>query len=172
MPVTSHAQHEDSSEFHQWIAPLECTRSEVVDGYTVNIILSPVECDEFLNPTNPTDPSVDPQEPTIVPGSSPTVRQSSDPTKSQETDKEPTKSQGSGGSPIDDFSGVPRASEVRGEGVFREPLFSFVGLLGGALVVTGGVLAIQVIGLSELQKGLLFAIIRRRVSSFRNRRTK
>lgn len=35
-----------------WIAPLECTRNEVSDGVTTNVILTPQECNEFLYPIN------------------------------------------------------------------------------------------------------------------------
>lgn len=35
-----------------WIAPLECTRNEVADGITTNIILTPQQCDEFLYPVS------------------------------------------------------------------------------------------------------------------------
>lgn len=33
-----------------WIAPLECTRSEIIDGVSTTIILSPRECDDLLHP--------------------------------------------------------------------------------------------------------------------------
>lgn len=33
-----------------WIAPLECTRNEVSDGVTTNVILTPQQCNELLNP--------------------------------------------------------------------------------------------------------------------------
>lgn len=53
-----------------WIAPLECTRSQVVDGVTVRTIITPAECDDLLNP--PAGPSDPPPRPSSN-GKSPTA---------------------------------------------------------------------------------------------------
>jgi len=40
----------DTSRFKQWIAPLECTQSQVNNGASETIILTPEQCDDFLHP--------------------------------------------------------------------------------------------------------------------------
>lgn len=36
--------------FKMWIAPLECTRSEISDGVATQVILTPEQCDDYLHP--------------------------------------------------------------------------------------------------------------------------
>lgn len=51
----------ENYQLKMWIAPLECTRSEVVDGVTVTTIITPEECNDLLNPpAGPTDPKPNP----------------------------------------------------------------------------------------------------------------
>lgn len=57
----------DDPRFKQWIAPLECTRDEIINGVSETYILTPEECYDFLNPEPPPVDPVDPGEPPVSP---------------------------------------------------------------------------------------------------------
>lgn len=51
----------DTYRLEQWIAPLECTENEIVDGVNTTTYLTPQECEDLLSPKpspnpNPGDP--------------------------------------------------------------------------------------------------------------------
>ncbi len=51
--VGSGANAASRSQFKQWIAPLECTTSQIDNGVSVVTILTPLECDDLLHPKPP-----------------------------------------------------------------------------------------------------------------------
>lgn len=55
----------ENYQLKMWIAPMECTRNEVINGVDTAVIITPEECDELLNP--PSGPVGSPSQPVARP---------------------------------------------------------------------------------------------------------
>ena len=53
-----HGVQAETQRLSQWIAPLECTRNQIVNGVSIVTIITPQECNDVLNPPT-TDPGTE-----------------------------------------------------------------------------------------------------------------
>lgn len=51
--LTSVTVGAQAHRLQMWIAPLECTKSEIADGINTTVIIAPEECEEWLGPEDP-----------------------------------------------------------------------------------------------------------------------
>lgn len=69
--TSSYVYASDTYRLKQWIAPLECTKNEIIDGVNTTTYLTPEECDDLLHPTptpTPTPKPIDDETtPTVIP---------------------------------------------------------------------------------------------------------